>query len=43
MSTLTGTGSLIRFMIRRERLRLGLWVSILALVPIGTANAFIGL
>jgi len=43
VSTLTGTGSLIRFMIRRERLRLGLWVSILALVPIGTANAFIGL
>ncbi|HEX5696720.1 MAG TPA: ABC transporter permease, partial [Acidimicrobiia bacterium] len=43
MSTLTGTWQLIRFIGRRERVRLSVWVAILALVPIGTANAFIGL
>ena len=43
MSTLAGTGRLIRFIARRERFRLSLWVAILAVVPIGTANAFIGL
>jgi ABC-2 type transport system permease protein len=43
MSTLTGTWQLIRFIGRQERVRLSVWVAILALVPIGTANAFIGL
>lgn len=43
MSTLTGTGKLIRLIIRRDRLRLSIWVFILAIVPITTANAFIGL
>jgi ABC-2 type transport system permease protein len=43
VSTFTATGKLTRFILRRERLRLLVWVSILALVPIATANAFIGL
>lgn len=43
MSTLTGTWRLVRFILRRERLRLSIWVAVLAIVPIGTANAFIGL
>ena len=41
MSTFTATGKLTRFILRRERVRLLVWVSILALVPIATANAFI--
>jgi len=43
VSTLTGTAKLIRLIIRRDRLRLSIWVIILAVVPITTANAFIGL
>lgn len=43
MSTLTGTWRLVRFILRRERVRLSVWVAILALVPVATANAFIGL
>jgi ABC-2 type transport system permease protein len=43
MRSLTGTRQLVRFILRRERLRLALWVATLALVPVGTANAFIGL
>ena len=43
MKSLVGTGQLVRFILRRERLRLAIWVAVLALVPVGTANAFIGL
>lgn len=43
MSTFTGMAKLTRFILRRERLRLSIWVLVLAVVPIGTANAFIGL
>jgi ABC-2 type transport system permease protein len=43
VSTFTGTGRLARFILRQERVRLGVWVSILAVVPIVTANAFMGL
>jgi polyether ionophore transport system permease protein len=40
MRTLVGTWALTRFMVRRERIRLSVWVLILALVPVGTASAF---
>ncbi len=43
MGTLLGTGRLARFILRRDRLRLTIWVAVLALVPIGVANAFIEL
>ncbi len=43
MKTLVGTGSLIRFILRRDRMRLAVWVSVLTLVPIGTASALAGL
>ena len=43
MSTLAGTGRLIRLILRRERLRLSIWVVVLAGVPMITANAFIDL
>ncbi|MGA7281308.1 MAG: ABC transporter permease, partial [Acidimicrobiia bacterium] len=43
MSTLVGTWSLVRLILRLERLRLAIWVAVLALVPVGVANAFIGL
>ncbi len=43
MSTLAGTGKLIRLILRRERLRLSIWVVVLAGVPMITANAFIDL
>ena len=43
MTTLTGTGKLIRLVLRRERLRLSIWIFVLAGVPIITANAFIDL
>jgi ABC-2 type transport system permease protein len=40
VSNLAGTGKLIRFIARRERLRLGIWVAVLAVIPIVTADAF---
>jgi ABC-2 type transport system permease protein len=43
MSNLVGTGSLVRLILRRDRLRLAVWVILLALVPLGTASAFIEL
>ncbi len=43
MSTVVGTWSLVRLILRLERLRLAIWVAVLALVPVGVANAFIGL
>lgn len=43
MSTFSGSGSLIWFILRRERVRLSIWVVVLAVIPIATANAFIGL
>jgi ABC-2 type transport system permease protein len=43
VTTLAGTGKLIRLVLRRERLRLSIWVVVLAGVPIITANAFIDL
>ena len=43
MKALTGTASLIRLILRRDRSRLAVWILVLALVPIGTASAFAGL
>ena len=43
MSTRAGTGKLVRLILRRERVRLSIWVAVLALIPVATANAFIGL
>ncbi|MGH8953085.1 MAG: ABC transporter permease [Acidimicrobiia bacterium] len=43
MSTMTGTGKLVRLTLRRERARLTVWVVVLAVIPPVTANAFIGL
>lgn len=43
MSSLMGTGSLIRLILRRDRLRLAVWVLLLVAVPLGTASAFIEL
>ena len=43
MTTLAGTGKLIRLILRRERLRLGIWVVVLVVVPVFTATAFIDL
>ena len=43
MKTLVGTRHLVRFVLRRERLRLAIWVAALALTPVGTASAFVGL
>ena len=40
MKSLVGTGPLVRFILRRERLRLVVWVAVLALVPMATASAF---
>lgn len=40
MSTLTGTGALIRLILRLDRLRLTIWVLVLGLVPVGVASAF---
>ena len=43
VETMAGTGRLIRLILRRERIRLSVWIAVLALVPVSTANAFIGL
>ncbi|MEV4642490.1 ABC transporter permease [Actinoplanes sp. NPDC049548] len=40
---MTGTGQLIRLILRRDRLLLPLWVVVLALVPAGYAGSFNGL
>ena len=39
MSTLAGTGGLVRLILRRDRLVLPLWVLVLAILPIQTAAA----
>jgi ABC-2 type transport system permease protein len=41
MSTLVGTGRLVRLILRRDRLRLSFWVLILGLLPVYTASALI--
>ncbi|MGH8927016.1 MAG: ABC transporter permease [Acidimicrobiia bacterium] len=43
MKTLVGTSRLIRFVLRRERLRLSIWLAVLIALPVGTAAAFIDL
>lgn len=43
MKSLVGTRQLVRLILRRERLRLAIWIGVLALVPINTAIAFKGL
>lgn len=40
MRSFTGTGSLARLILRRDRFRLAVWVAFLALLPVATANAF---
>lgn len=40
MRSLVGTSQLVRFILRRERLRLASWIAVLTLVPVGTAVAF---
>ena len=40
MSNLVGTGKLIGFILKRDRRRLVIWVLVLGLLPIATANAF---
>ncbi|MEV6601793.1 ABC transporter permease [Actinoplanes sp. NPDC051346] len=37
---MTGTGSLVRLILRRDRLLLSLWVVVLALVPVGYVGSF---
>jgi ABC-2 type transport system permease protein len=41
MSTLVGTRRLIRLILRRDRLRLSVWVLLLSLLPVYTASALI--
>lgn len=43
MRTLVGTGRLARLILRRDRVRLPIWIAVLAVLPIGTARAFIDL
>ena len=40
---MTGTGTLVRFMLRRDRVLLPVWIAILASFPIITASSFQGL
>jgi len=40
MKGLVGTVPLIRLILRRERLRLSIWLLVLTLIPVQTANAF---
>ena len=40
MTELTGTGALIRLILRRDRIALPIWVVLVALVPIGIAASF---
>ncbi|TCP48627.1 ABC-2 type transport system permease protein [Tamaricihabitans halophyticus] len=39
-NSLAGTGTLIRFMLRRDRVRIPVWLIVFALVPIGTLSSF---
>ena len=43
MSATTGTGALIRLILRRDRIILPLWILIVVLVPVGIAASAIGL
>lgn len=43
MTALTGTGPLIRLILRLDRLRLSIWVLVLGVVPVSVASAFQGL
>ena len=40
---MVGTGSLVRLILQRDRLRLAVWVILLVAVPLGTTSAFIEL
>ena len=40
MNGLTGTGTLIRLILRRDRIVLPIWIVLTALVPIGIASSF---
>jgi ABC-2 type transport system permease protein len=40
MNALTGTRMLIRLILRRDRMILPIWISIVALVPISMAASF---
>jgi ABC-2 type transport system permease protein len=39
-TTLTGTGSLVRFILRRDRVRIPVWLAALTLTTVGTAQSF---
>jgi ABC-2 type transport system permease protein len=39
-NTLTGTGTLMRFILRRDRLRIPVWLAALTLTTVGTAQSF---
>lgn len=43
MNELVGTGTLIRLILRRDRLWLLIWIAVVALVPIGFAASAVGL
>jgi ABC-2 type transport system permease protein len=43
MTGLTGTGTLIRLILRRDRIVLPIWILLTALVPIGIASSFAAL
>lgn len=38
--TLTGTGALVRFILRRDRVRIPVWLAALTLTTVGTAQSF---
>jgi ABC-2 type transport system permease protein len=40
MNELTGTGALVRLILRRDRIMLPIWIVLVALVPIGIASSF---
>lgn len=42
MSTLTGTGGLIRLILRRDRVRLPVWFGLVAMLVIGVAGSVAG-
>ncbi|MBB4911602.1 ABC transporter permease [Actinophytocola algeriensis] len=39
-STFTGTGALVRFILRRDRVRIPVWLAALTLTTVGTAQSF---
>jgi polyether ionophore transport system permease protein len=43
VTTLVGTGQLIRLILRRDRWLLPIWIVVLSFIPIGVAGAFAGL